>query len=178
MSMPSFSLELVKRLVRDVPDFPKQGIMFKDITPMLATPGALAYVCDELARPFLNKGIKKVLAIESRGFFFGTGIADRLSAGLVPVRKAGKLPWDCVAETYSLEYGSATLELHKDSVAHGERVLIVDDVLATGGTLKATRALAQRLGADVVGASCFLELGFLNGRQALEGLAVDSLWKI
>lgn len=169
---------MVKRLVRDVPDFPKKGIIFKDITPMLATPGALNFVCAELARPFEEQGIKKVLAIESRGFFFGTAIADRLGAGLVPVRKAGKLPWECVSETYSLEYGEATLEIHQDALAHGEKVLIVDDVLATGGTLRAARGLAQRLGAEVVGATCFLELGFLKGRQALEPTPIHSLWVI
>lgn len=172
------SMDQVKRLVRDVPDFPKKGIIFKDITPLLATPGALAFVCEELARPFLSAGIKKVLAIESRGFLFGTLIAERLGAGLVPVRKAGKLPWDCVTESYALEYGEATLELHKDSVVSGEKVLVIDDVLATGGTLRATRALAERLNGNVVGMACFLELGFLKGRTALEPTPIHALWTL
>lgn len=172
------SIEHVKRLVRDVPDFPKKGIVFKDITPLLAAPGGLAFVCDELTRPFANAGITKVLAIESRGFFFGTGIAERLGVGLVPVRKAGKLPWDCVKESYSLEYGEAVLELHKDALTYGEKVLIVDDVLATGGTLRATRALVERLGGDVIAMACFIELGFLGGRSALEPTPVHSLWTL
>lgn len=176
MQTKEFSVELVKRLVRDVPDFPKKGIIFKDITPLLATPGALQYVCQEMAKPFLDKGIKKVLAIESRGFFFGTGIAECLGAGLIPVRKAGKLPWECISESYTLEYGQATLEIHNDAIARGEKVLLVDDVLATGGTLRATRGLAQKLGAEVIGASCFLELSFLDGKRVLEATPIHSFW--
>lgn len=172
------SLDQVKRLVRDIPDFPKPGIVFKDITPMLMYPGALSFVCDELARPFKTARIDKVLAIESRGFLFGTGLAERLGAGLVPVRKAGKLPWETERESYALEYGEAVLEIHRDSVLRGERVLLVDDVLATGGTLRAAKVLAARLGGEVVGASCFLELGFLKGRSTLGAIEMHSLWSI
>ena len=176
--MERVSLDFVKGLVRDIPDFPKKGIIFKDITPALAYPNALAFICDELAKPFKDQGITKVLAIESRGFFFGTGIAERLGAGLVPVRKAGKLPWECESESYALEYGNATLEIHRDAVKRGEKVLLVDDVLATGGTLKASKILAERLGGDIVGAACFLEIGFLKGRTALGSMSMHSLWAL
>lgn len=174
----AMDLDVIKRLVRDIHDFPKKGIIFKDITPMLANPGALGFVCDELAKPFRGKGIQKILAIESRGFFFGTGLAERLGAGLVPVRKAGKLPWEKISETYALEYGEAVLEIHRDAVGNGEKVLIVDDVLATGGTLKAARLLAERLGGEVVGMSCFIEISFLKGRARLPGMDVRTLWAL
>ncbi len=176
--MAKLTLEAVKNLVRDIPDFPKPGILFKDITPALAHPHALAFICDELTKPFRDKGIQKILAIESRGFFFGTGIAERLGAGLVPVRKAGKLPWECESESYALEYGQATLEIHRDAVKAGERVLLVDDVLATGGTLKASKILAERLGGNIVGAACFLEIGFLKGRAVLAPTEIHSLWSV
>jgi len=172
------TLTKVQELIRDIKDFPKPGIVFKDITPVLADARALAVVCDELARPFRDKGIQKIIAIESRGFFFGMGLAERLGAGLIPVRKAGKLPWETVSESYQLEYGQAVLEIHRDAVREGERVLIADDVLATGGTLRAARALALRLGGNVVGASCLLEIGALGGRGTLEPMPVHSLWTV
>lgn len=176
--MRQFTVESVKRLVRDIPDFPKKGIIFKDITPMLAEPNALAFVCDELARPFKSDRISKVIAIESRGFFFGTGIAERLGSGLVPVRKAGKLPWETEKESYQLEYGEAVLEIHRDAIGPGDRVLLVDDVLATGGTLKAARILAERLGGEIIGAACFLELSFLDGLQKVGPLKMNSFWTL
>ena len=176
--MAQIDLLTVKGLVRDIPDFPKKGIIFKDITPALAAAGALAFICTELAKPFQNKGISKVLAVESRGFFFGTGIAERLGAGLIPIRKAGKLPWETLTESYALEYGEATLEIHRDSVKKGERILIVDDVLATGGTLRAASKLVERLGGDTIGATCFIEIAFLNGRAGLAPLLVHSLWAV
>lgn len=174
--MEKLSLDKVKTLVRDIPDFPKKGIIFKDITPALAYPNALAFMCEELAKPFKDQRITKILAVESRGFFFGTGIAERLGAGLIPVRKAGKLPWETEKESYALEYGEATLEIHRDSVTRSDRVLLVDDVLATGGTLRAADTLAKRLGGTVVGAACFLEIGFLKGRERLGGMNIHSLW--
>ena len=152
--------------------------IFKDITPALAAPHALGFICDELARPFQDQGVTKILAIESRGFFFGTGIAERLGAGLVPVRKAGKLPWETESESYALEYGEAVLEIHRDAIMPGETVLLVDDVLATGGTLKAAKILVERLGGKIAGAACFLEIGFLNGREKLKPLAMHSLWVV
>lgn len=176
--MATISLDHVKGLVRDVRDFPKPGIVFKDITPALAHAGALAFLCEQMAKPFKDQRIEKVLGIESRGFFFGTGIAERLGAGFVPVRKAGKLPWDTVGESYALEYGEARLEMHKDAVRRNERVLIVDDVLATGGTINATRKLVSKLDGNVVGATCFIEIGFLNGRLALDPLMIHTLWPL
>jgi adenine phosphoribosyltransferase len=178
ITVKKLDFDSVKQLVRDIPDFPKKGILFKDITPALAHPGALAWICDELAKPFVDLNVSKVLAIESRGFFFGTGIAERLRAGLVPVRKAGKLPWETVQESYALEYGEATLEIHRDALSRGERVLLVDDVLATGGTLQASRTLAERLGGVVVGAACFLEIEFLKGRERIAPIEMHSIWRV
>jgi len=172
------SLELIKANVRDIPDFPKPGIIFKDITPVLAIPGALQWVCGDLARPFRNERITKVLAIESRGFLFGAAVAEVLNAGVVPVRKKGKLPWRTISESYSLEYGEAVLEIHEDSITSSDRILIVDDVLATGGTLGAAKRLAEKLGAEVVGAACFLELGFLEGRGKIAPARMHSTWII
>ena len=169
-----------KKLVRDVPDFPKKGIIFKDITPVLADPKAFALICDELSSPFLKSKITKVLAVESRGFIFGAAVAERLNVGFVPVRKAGKLPWKTVKQSYTLEYGEAALEMHSDALNNSDRVLLVDDVLATGGTLRATQFLAQELGAEVVGASCLIELEFLKGRELLvsRGISqVHAVWK-
>lgn len=174
----SLSLEKVRSLIRDVPDFPKKGIVFKDITPVLSSPGALSLLCDEMARPFQGKGISKVLAIESRGFFFGVGIAERLRAGFVPVRKQGKLPWQTVSQSYALEYGEAVLEIHKDAVSSDEKVLLVDDVLATGGTLRASRVLVEKLGGKVHGATCLIEIDFLKGRNALEPLSLHTIWRV
>lgn len=164
--------------MRDVPDFPKKGILFKDITPVLAHPGALGLICEELARPFRGLGVMKVFAIESRGFLFGAGVAERLDAGLVLVRKAGKLPWNTIGEAYSLEYGEARLEIHRDAVSDGEKVLIVDDVVATGGTLKAARVLAEKLGGRVEGSACLIEIEFLRGRAAIEPTRLHALWGV
>lgn len=172
------TLANARELIRDIRDFPKAGIVFKDITPVLADARALAVVCDELARPYRDERVDKVLAIESRGFFFGMGIAERLGVGLVPVRKAGKLPWETVRESYQLEYGEAVLEIHRDAVREGERVVIADDVLATGGTLRAACALAHKLGGSVVGAALLLEIAALKGRSALEPMPIHSVWSV
>ena len=165
----------LRSYIRDVPDFPKKGILFKDITPLLGDPGALLMANDGLADRFRTARINRVVGIESRGYIFAPAIALRLEAGFVPVRKPGKLPCETVAEEYALEYGTDRLEMHADAVAKGDRVLIVDDLLATGGTASATRRLAERLGAEVVGAGFIVELKFLEGRSKLPGLEVVSL---
>jgi adenine phosphoribosyltransferase len=169
--------KVISSLIRDVPDFPKPGIVFKDITPLLADPKAMALIYEALAAPYLglDKPITKVLGTESRGFIFGTPLAHALGCGFVPVRKPGKLPWKTVSESYALEYGEDTLELHADAIEEGEHVVIVDDLLATGGTLAATCKLAERLGANIVGCSVVIELGFLKGRDKLKGRTVHSL---
>jgi len=166
---------VINRLIRDVPDFPKPGIVFKDITPILSDPGAMRLVYEALAAPYLNSGVTKVIGIESRGFIFGTPLADRLGVGFVPIRKPGKLPWKCVSESYSLEYGEDTLELHIDSIGPDDKVVIVDDLLATGGTLGAACRLVKGLGATIVGCSVVIELGFLEGRAKLADHKIHSL---
>jgi adenine phosphoribosyltransferase len=158
----------LKDYVRDIPDFPKPGIVFKDITPLLADPQAFSTAVDALLAPFASEQIDKVFGIEARGFVFAGPVAHVHGAGFVPVRKAGKLPWDIEREEYELEYGTDLLEVHRDAVAPGERVLIVDDVLATGGTAAAVVRLVERLGGEVVGLSFVIELGFLGGRKKLE----------
>ena len=165
----------VKAAIRDVPDFPKAGIVFKDITPVLHDPALFADVTAAMAAPWKGKGITHVLAIESRGFLFGAPVAQHLGAALVPVRKPGKLPAAHVTEHYALEYGKDAVEVHTDAIDARSLVLIVDDVLATGGTAAATRRLAHRLGAGVAGVGVLMDLSFLPWRQALTGTHVESL---
>lgn len=155
------------RLVRDVPDWPKPGILFKDITPVLADASAFAEVIERLAEPFREQRIDVVLGIESRGFMFAAPVALQLAAGFVPVRKPGKLPRAVDREPYALEYGSDAVEMHKDALTRGARVLVVDDVIATGGTAAATVRLARKQGAEVVAATFLIELAFLNGSAQL-----------
>ena len=161
--------EDVRRAVREVPDFPKPGILFKDITPVLSDAELFARVTEAMAAPFLNEGVTHVVAIESRGFILGGPVAQRLGAGLVPVRKPGRLPSETLRETYDLEYGTDTLEMHRDALGVASRVLIVDDVLATGGTATAACRLAERHAGAVVGCSFLIELSALGGRVALGG---------
>ena len=168
-------LEFLKSLVRDVPNFPKPGIIFKDITPLLKNGKALKIVCDELASKFVKSQIDQVVGIESRGFIFSPTIACQLGAGFIPVRKKGKLPHDVERISYTLEYGEDFLEIHRDSIAKGERILIVDDVLATGGTAESVVKLVQRLGGEVIGLSFLIELLFLNGRKRFSDLPLHSL---
>lgn len=170
-------LPRLSSLIRDVPDFPKPGIVFKDVTPLLADPAGLALAIELMANPFRNDRIDIVVGPESRGFIFGTAVATALSAGFVPVRKPGKLPYHTKAIEYALEYGTDKLHVHVDAVKPGMRVLLVDDLLATGGTLAASIKLLGRegLGAEIVGASVLIELEFLKGRSALEGLRTESL---
>jgi len=170
--------ELIGARIRDIPDYPKPGIVFKDITPLLGDGSAFAAVVTALAdghREGEPGRVDKVAGIEARGFIFAAPVACALGAGFVPVRKQGRLPAATYAETYQLEYGSATIEMHADAVNPGERVLIIDDVLATGGTAAATASLVRRSGAEVAGVSVVVELGFLGGRASLAGLEVRSL---
>ncbi len=164
---------LLTKHIRDVPDFPQPGVMFRDITPLLADPISFGRAVELLADPF--PGVNKVVAIESRGFILGAPVALALHAGLVPVRKIGRLPADTIREDYNLEYGSNSLEIHRDAIEPGDKVLIVDDVLATGGTVRAAANLVERLGGDVAGVSLLIELEFLNGRQHLPGLNIHSV---
>lgn len=168
-------LERLRSLVRDIPDFPKPGIIFKDITPLMADPTALTTVIDEIVVRFGRGTVDKVVGIEARGFIVAAPVAYHVGAGFIPVRKAGKLPWKVESESYSLEYGEATLEIHADAIVPGERVAIVDDVLATGGTASATARLVERLGGVVVGFAFLIELEFLKGRAAIEGYEATSL---
>ncbi len=168
-------LDRVKALIRDVPDFPQEGIVFKDITPLLADPIAFSTVIDLIVVHFGRGNVDKVVGIEARGFIIASPVAYHFGAGFVPVRKKDKLPWNTEAAEYELEYGTATLEIHQDAVAAGERVLVVDDVLATGGTARATAQLVERIGGKVVGIACLIELGFLNGRDKLQGYDVFTL---
>ena len=154
----------LRSFIRDIPDFPKPGIVFKDITPLLANPSALALAVEVLCNPFRGRNIQAVIGAESRGFIFGTAIAQALSCGFVPVRKPGKLPAAKVALTYDLEYGQDTLEIHKDAITRGQRCLVVDDLLATGGTMKACCDLVEGLGGDIIGIAVLIELSFLKGR--------------
>ncbi len=165
----------VRALVRDVVDYPKSGIVFKDLTPVLADGTAFASMVDALVEKFEPLRPSRVLGIEARGFILAAPVAYRLQAGFVPARKKGKLPWQTESVAYELEYGTENLELHRDAVAPGDRVLLIDDVLATGGTAAAALSLVTMLGADVVGAGFIIELGFLNGRSKLGGVDAYSL---
>jgi adenine phosphoribosyltransferase len=169
------SCEHLKKLVREVPDFPKKGILFYDITTLLKDKVGFATLIDALSEQFLDRDIDLVLGIEARGFIFGPALAYRMNAGFVPIRKPRKLPAETVKWTYDLEYGTDTLEIHKDAIKPGQRVLIVDDLLATGGTANACLQLAQSLGAKVEALAFVVELDFLSGRKKFEGTEIFSL---
>ena len=164
-----------KTFIRDINDFPKNGIVFKDITPLLSNSKALNSASDALLELVGNVKIDKVIGMESRGFFFAPILASRLGAGFVPVRKSGKLPYETISEGYALEYGDDRLEIHKDAISEGERVLIHDDVLATGGTAKAVCKLVERLGGQIVQCNFLIELDFLKGKDKLGNYDVKSL---
>lgn len=168
-------MEQLTSLIRDIPDFPEPGIVFKDITPVLADGDAFGNLVDALAKPFVGSGVTKVAGIEARGFTLATPVAERLGAGFIPVRKPGKLPWNTVREDYSLEYGTDALEIHTDAVHQAEKVLVVDDVIATGGTAAAAIRLLRGIGADIVGFSVFIELAFLSGSELLDGVPLHAL---
>jgi adenine phosphoribosyltransferase len=164
-------MQSIRSLIRDVADFPKPGIVFRDVTPLLADAGGFARCIDALAEPWQGSGVQAVCGIESRGFIFGAALAQKLNAGFVPLRKPGKLPPPVVGIDYALEYGHDRLEVRADALARGERVLLVDDVLATGGTLAAAQALLERLGVELVGAGVVIELEGLAGRSRWQGAA-------
>jgi adenine phosphoribosyltransferase len=165
----------LRPFIRDVPDFPKPGIIFKDITPLLRSHKALDYISHALAEPFKDAGVTAVAAIESRGFIFGSGVARALGAGFVPIRKPGKLPWKTRRGEYTLEYGSGVLEIHDDALTSDDRVLIIDDLLATGGTAACSITLVRESGATVVAAGFVIELTFLDGRRKLDGVPIHAL---
>jgi adenine phosphoribosyltransferase len=175
MSSSTANCDALKRLIREVPDFPKKGILFYDITTLLKDKLGFATLIDALSENYIGKEIDLILGMEARGFIFGPALAYRLNAGFVPVRKPGKLPAETAKVSYDLEYGSNTLEIHKDAIQPGQRVLIVDDLLATGGTAVATAKLASDLGAQIAGLAFVVELDFLKGRQKLAQYDVLSL---
>ena len=169
------SVDSIADRIRDVPDFPKKGILFKDITPVLSDIDTLRASIKEMAAPFMDLEIDVVVGIESRGFIFGAPIADVLNCSFVPVRKPGKLPWKTESVSYELEYGTDALEIHEDAITEGQNVLIVDDLLATGGTAEATCKLVSKLGGNIKGLSLLIELEGLNGRKRLNQYNVHSL---
>jgi adenine phosphoribosyltransferase len=171
------NMDYLKAKIRNVPDFPKSGILFYDVTTLIQEPSGFRAAIDSLALPFQGSGIDLVVGIESRGFIFGAAVADRIGAGFTPVRKPGKLPSTTVRATYDLEYGTDALEMHDDAIGRGQRVLIVDDLLATGGTARATTDLVTRLGGHVHALAFLIELVALNGRERLNGHAVHTVLK-
>jgi len=172
----STELQSLATAIRDVPDFPKPGIIFKDITPILSDGALFRRSIRELLKlPFYDDPVDKVIGIDARGFIFGAALADRIGAGFIPMRKKGKLPWTTEAESYALEYGEATLEVHADAIKPGERILLIDDLLATGGTAAAALSLVERMGGSIIGVGFVVELGHLNGREKLGNHHVESL---
>lgn len=174
-SVPAMNADHLKKLIREIPDFPKPGILFYDITTLLKDKTGFATLIDKLSEHYIAQDIDLVLGMEARGFIFAPALAYRLNAGFVPVRKPGKLPAECVKYDYALEYGTNSLEIHKDAIQKGQRVLIVDDLLATGGTAEATAKLASSLGAEIAGLGFVVELEFLKGRDKLKEYPVMSL---
>jgi len=166
---------LLKELIRDIPDFPKKGIVFKDITPLLQNPSGLKEVVNKITDHYENQKIDVIVGAEARGFLFGPAVAINLDAGFVPVRKPGKLPYETASETYELEYGTDTLEIHRDAIKAGDNVLMVDDLLATGGTMAASCRLVESLGGKIAGCAFIIELGFLNGKDLLSKYDIFSL---
>lgn len=168
---------LFKSKIREIPDWPKKGVSFKDITPLLQDPQLFKRVIDSLAQPYLNKKIDKIIGIDARGFLLVAALAYKLNTGIAIVRKKGKLPFKTISKTYSLEYASNTIEMHKDAILPGEKVLLVDDVLATGGTMKAVIDLIKKLKGKIIGVEFLIELTYLKGRRQLKGYKIKSLVK-
>lgn len=165
----------LRQLIRDIPDFPKPGIIFKDITPLLKDAKAFATLIDTFYAQYKGKNIQYVAGIESRGFLIGSAVAYKLNAGLIPIRKKGKLPYKTITASYGLEYGSDTIEMHEDALSKGDRVLLIDDVIATGGTLLASAQMIEKLGATVVDIAVVIELAFLEGKSKLQKYHLNSL---
>ena len=165
----------LRELIRDIADFPRKGIVYKDITPLLASPSGLSLAVEYLTQPFRHERIDIVVGAESRGFIFGTAVARNLSAGFVPIRKPGKLPADTYTEEYELEYGTDSMEIHRDAISSGARVLMIDDLLATGGTMAACCRLVEKLGGEIAGIAVLIELTVLNGRRQLNGRPLHSI---
>jgi len=174
MKTPNKHLDLAQ-YIRAIPDWPKKGILFRDITPLLADPKAFPATVDALCAPFFGHGVQYVAAVEARGFIFGSAVAERLGAGFIPVRKKGKLPGATESATYELEYGVDTLEMHRDAIPRGAKVLVVDDLLATGGTMRAACELIRKVGAEIVGIAFVIELTDLDGRRKLDPYTIHSL---
>ena len=168
----------LKSLIRDVPDFPKKGVIFKDITPLLKNPKAFQQVIQQFASRYQSRKIDKIVAMESRGFILGGALSVQMSVPFIPVRKPGKLPWKTIQETYELEYGKDALEIHKDAISKGDKVVILDDVLATGGTAAATIRLVEKAGGEVVEACFLIQLTFLNGTKKLKKTPVFSILQL
>lgn len=169
------NVEKIKAVVRDIPDFPKPGIIYKDITPILQDGAIFSALIGYLAEPYRANMPKYVAGIESRGFIFGAALAAELGCGFIPVRKAGKLPYKTIRQSYSLEYGEATIEMHEDAAAAGDKIVLIDDLLATGGTAQAAVSLLQKLNVEIIGIEFIIELAFLNGRDVLSPYPVRSL---
>jgi len=165
----------LSRFIRDIPDWPKPGILFRDITPLLADPQALRAAVDAMCAPYRDAGVAYVAAVEARGFIFGTAVAARLNAGFVPIRKKGKLPFETQGVTYDLEYGTDTIEVHRDAVPAGAKVLMVDDLLATGGTMKAACDLVEKVKGEILGITCLIELTDLGGRNRLAAYEIHTV---
>lgn len=165
----------LKDKIRNIPDFPKPGIVFRDITTLISDPDAFKYCINKLVKHYRDKQVTKVAGIESRGFIFGGVVAMKLGASFIPIRKKGKLPWETISEDYELEYGTASIEIHRDAATEYDRVVIIDDLLATGGTAQASANLIKKLGADIVGLGFVIELSFLQGRDKLAGYDIFSL---
>ena len=168
-------MDYLRSLIRDIPDFPKPGIIFKDITPLLLDAKAFRQITESFVERYSNRGVGKIAAIEARGFMFAAPIAYELGLGFVPLRKPGKLPYDSISESYALEYGEAALELHNDAIEQGDKIVLFDDVLATGGTAAASAQLIERLGGDIIETGFVIELAFLKGREKLGERPVYSL---
>ena len=166
-------MKTIENYIRTIPDFPREGIMFRDVTTLFADPRGLRLAIDQMLHPYVGVAVDKIIGLEARGFILGGAIAHQLGKGFIPIRKQGKLPGKTISQAYTLEYGEAVMEIHEDAIQPGEKVLVVDDLLATGGTAQAGLQLLEKLGADVIGCSFVIDLPDLGGRQLLEGMGME-----